>query len=417
MVFNKALIALIVGFILISVINIFTQEDEPICGNRIIEKGETKDTCCEDDGCLEEQVCQHHKCVELTKPVELTCSKCQYLENNLCKHYVCCSDYDCNDNDLETRDKCSNPQSLYATCKNIPLNCDKKEYGMAFVIVSTEDTRVSQKQIDLLNKIKSRFSTAFEDATNGERSMNTSYTIFLMQVDENMTDGYNMSILSEWSIKFYRDNPDIFDFISFYSIFDSPVPYIHHATVNNYIDGIGYGTIDVDDISNYFGSRKLLGVNYMGKIEELLPPLLTEEQVLIANANALLHETGHQWCCYVGSDFGTKNVSELEIIQGVHFYIGLYCPYEEGCAMGSAHWIENENGTFDISTGLINKTKKYHPFQLYFMGVLPKTEYSTQFPVYDAGIVGQNYSLKNARFYKTTRINDIISVEGERKCF
>ena len=39
---------------------------KPVCGNGIVEEGETMQTCCEDTGCLGEQTCQNHQCIEPT---------------------------------------------------------------------------------------------------------------------------------------------------------------------------------------------------------------------------------------------------------------------------------------------------------------------------------------------------------------
>ncbi|MBU0981622.1 hypothetical protein KKC94_02925, partial [Patescibacteria group bacterium] len=61
---------------------------------------------------------------------------------------------------------------------------------------------------------------------------------------------------------------------------------------------------------------------------------------------------------------------------------------------------------------------KYHPFLLYFMGVLPEDEYDTEYTIYDAG-GGDSpdpFNSENATIYDTVSINDIIEVAGPRTC-
>ncbi len=98
----------------------------------------------------------------------------------------------------------------------------------------------------------------------------------------------------------------------------------------------------------------------------------------------------------------------------MHFYRGLQSPYGTTTVMNSDNWVPNDDGTFrrENTRGI----QKYHPFQLFFMGLLPEEEYDTQFPVYDAGIVGKDFYDQNATFYKNVSVRDIIALEGERNC-
>ncbi len=47
------------------------------------------------------------------------CGYCQYLENEKCMNYACCSDSDCDDNNPGTIDTCNNPETLKAECQHI----------------------------------------------------------------------------------------------------------------------------------------------------------------------------------------------------------------------------------------------------------------------------------------------------------
>ena len=46
------------------------------------------------------------------------CGECSYLDNGICKSYTCCSDLDCNDDDENTIDSCLEPSSEYSACLN-----------------------------------------------------------------------------------------------------------------------------------------------------------------------------------------------------------------------------------------------------------------------------------------------------------
>ncbi|MBW2965836.1 hypothetical protein KY342_01890 [Candidatus Woesearchaeota archaeon] len=82
----------------------------PVCGNGIIEEGETMQTCCEDTGCLGEQTCEFHRCID---PI---CSECQYLQNHVCIDYKCCKDDDCNKDEICQSHQC------------VKLNCGECQY-------------------------------------------------------------------------------------------------------------------------------------------------------------------------------------------------------------------------------------------------------------------------------------------------
>ena len=113
----------------------------------------------------------------------------------------------------------------------------------------------------------------------------------------------------------------------------------------------------------------------------------------------------------MGDNFGQGN--KLEILQiNIHFYRGLESPYETGTPLFSDYWIPNGDGTYKKENKF--DVKKYHPFALYFMGLLPKEEFNTKFQIYNAGPVGQFNFLK-ATPYKKVDVNDIIAIEGERK--
>ena len=301
--------------------------------------------------------------------------------------------------------------------KDTPIEdlCTKRAYSMAFILIGRSDEEFTSDRIEKLNAIKKVFSGDFKTATSGLASMDTSYPLVTIVDDGTLINSETLFINSKEVVKkFYEDNPDQFDFISIYSSFDDYNTHKHdtHENVRNYLSGLGTRAhIRVHDSSEEFGyTRKLLGVNSMSNIDFKL------DTSFPGVSNILLHETGHQWCCYVGDNFvRDKTNAKLEIIQqDIHFYPGLQSPSPSGDPMRSDHWISNGDGTFRREDPFLLNV--YHPFQLYFMGLLPKSEFSKKHTIYDAGIVGEDFNDQKAVFYKEISVNDIIAVEGSRKC-
>jgi len=48
--------------------------------------------------------------------IVLNCAPCQYIQNNRCVNYNCCSDAGCNDNNPNTDDICENPYTINSRC-------------------------------------------------------------------------------------------------------------------------------------------------------------------------------------------------------------------------------------------------------------------------------------------------------------
>ncbi len=146
---KKYLFMILVGLVFVSLASgAVWYLSRPVCGNGVLEDGETILTCCADAGCLGDQSCVqntciepvcgdcqelvNHACVDLEccsdvdcgegqfceghscKDVE--CGDCQYLEGSVCKDYACCSDADCDDGDVGTKDICADPFSKQAMC-------------------------------------------------------------------------------------------------------------------------------------------------------------------------------------------------------------------------------------------------------------------------------------------------------------
>lgn len=275
-------------------------------------------------------------------------------------------------------------------------------YRMAFVLVAHDAGEIGPDMISRIEAVKADFPAAFSLATGGRATMDTSSPVAVVYVPA--TYRSNHTIVTK---EFYRTHPDVYDFVSIYSAYDGGLS-MSHTPLRNDISGIG---MSLRDLSAQYGSASvLLGVNYLG---HFLFSTSFSDAVKTGALHGLLHETGHQWCCYVGDRFtGTGDAGvELEIIQrGFHFYRGLEAGHATGDPMDSDHWVPNGDGTYrrENAPGL----KRYHAFQIYFMGLLPASEYSVQHPLYNAGVVGVSFDPTRAVPYKQVSVNDIIAVEG-----
>lgn len=280
------------------------------------------------------------------------------------------------------------------------VDCENKHFKMSFVLVAPNANDVTPERLNKLSVLKSEFSKAFAEATRNLASMDTSDDIaVILAQDINIFE------------KFYETHDDVYDFVSIYY---TPLPNFSasiqgHVPVVQNIKGIGS---PLSDSSNHYWTKgKLKGQNIMGSID------MYRLDSLESAMNGLLHETGHQWCCYIGDNFVRgEGGAKLEILwQGIHLYAGLQTPDGEGDAMKAGHWVSNNDGTYGNRTTGTGPTK-YHPFVLYFMGLLPKEEYDVKFQIFDAGGIDGMWNLERATPYKEVSVRDIIEVAGERAC-
>jgi hypothetical protein len=275
----------------------------------------------------------------------------------------------------------------------------ESNFKMAFVLVGENENEFTAERLEKIKTIKNNFAGIFQTATNNKARMDTSHEVITLIGDSDPFANHGATIQ-----KFYEENADDFDFISFYTTFEPMKSFYHFNTKNN-ITGIG---INLYDITEAYGSKgRLMGVNYLGSIDEK-----NLEEIVY---NGILHETGHQWGCYVGDNFNGDNSSNLEVKQqGIHFYSGLESTLGYGTPMGAKPWVSKGNGIYETEYNQTSDLNKYyHPFQLYFMGLLPESEYSTEYNIYNGGVT-PNFSFQNVTFYKKVNVNDIINFEGER---
>jgi len=60
------------------------------------------------------------------RKIELRCGPCQYIANNRCLNFNCCSNANCNDDNPNTEDVCENPSTANSICINAQLSQEPK---------------------------------------------------------------------------------------------------------------------------------------------------------------------------------------------------------------------------------------------------------------------------------------------------
>lgn len=286
----------------------------------------------------------------------------------------------------------------------------KKDYRMAFVLLVENRSDVTPKRLEHITKLKNLFHDAFRVATLGYINIDTSEEVKILQLQPSMLDPYYPAEEKGLSMRevmksFYQNHPDAYEFVAIYSTFKTP-HLQNNETVQNHIKGIGLENFDVT--AEYGAINKNLeSILFLQTIDQY-----TDHWSAM---NGLFHEIGHRWCCYVGENFAQGvNGAQLEITQpGVHFYIGVQSPHTTFTPMGSLFWEANGDGTYKIPDTDGTIPVKYHPFDLYFMGVLDQDQYSTKHQIFDAGIA-PNFNFSSATPYKQVSVNNIIQVEGTR---
>jgi hypothetical protein len=210
----------------------------------------------------------------------------------------------------------------------------------------------------------------------------------------------------------------------------------YHINVKNSIKGIGLNLIDQS--STYGSKGKLMGVNYMnemldvqGQMNECYRQERNNFNSLTNSSNCgmagILHELGHQWGVYVGDivpNFGS-NPSGLDLPlrrDSAHYYYGLSSSAGTEDVLAAGSWERSSDGSVFVDNAVTSHARliKYHPFTLYFMGVLPQSEYDTKFNIFQnegqyQTPIGPIPSMQS--IYKQVSIRDIIVKAGNRQCF
>ena len=230
--------------------------------------------------------------------------------------------------------------------------------SMAFILVENSGHRHTQNEIDRISLLKERASEQFSIATRGKASLDTSYPVVVLSMENNPSP-------SAIAKKFYESNPDSFHFLTIYNLYDDSGT-MYHTSVINRISGIGLG---ISDLSNTYGSNgQLLGINWMKAVG------LDEEDELstVLSVNGILHETSHQWGAYI--NFIDENGQNSTILRNpynpAHWDKKLETGYD---LLDGFSWQNNGDGTFTAK--LISDYREgYSDLDLYLMGLISEDE-------------------------------------------
>lgn len=311
--------------------------------------------------------------------------------------------------------------NLNTPAKNISSKVDLAlsrcfpSYKSAFILLYKNKAELTAKRQEVFNTMKNDFHVSFAYATKNLASMDTSDEIVDMPFDDSLLENYgNYKVISPQAVakKFYQNHDDKYDFIIISKAFsedDKPDAQAYYTPVVQNITGIGK---PLSDISKQYGSKgKLEGVIILRMIDLFDIPL----NIQPTPSRELLHEVGHKWCCYVGSNF-MGNHQGLEILRnGVHLYSGIESTFGDISPMGANHWVPNPDGTYKSSND-DQLQPFYSPIELYLMGLLPKSEYNKKYPIYDFCMGKNPQCEQHASLYGYVSINDIIQNAGARTC-
>ncbi|MBU0668451.1 S-layer homology domain-containing protein [Patescibacteria group bacterium] len=289
--------------------------------------------------------------------------------------------------------------------------CNQNHFNASLIYLHKNSDNLDEI-IPKLKTERTRMISAFAEATQGLAKLDVATEIFTINVDTNdIADNYYDKNLN-WTEKdidrqkvtkiFYQTHKDDYDFLIILKSFETLTKSSNYVPILEITNGIGMPPINE---TAYYGSQ--------GKLKGFLISGITENI-----SRLILHELSHQWGCYVGDPFSRgKNNAQIEICDTRAHILYVGSPFPTFTPLGANHWSSNGDGTYRIDNNYEISSYRYHPFTLYFMGLLPKEEYSTKYPIYDRGILGEEEDKsENATLYKELSVNDIIAVEGERTC-
>lgn len=315
------------------------------------------------------------------------------------------------------------------TATKIVRSCNQKAFTMGLIFIASEiNTPDITRYKEELSYIKTRLPKAFSFATDGYASLSIPKEPIIFK-SENLLPGGIIDLQATLK-KFYETAPDAFDFVTIFTNAGKPQGDYYHVVVQNTTNGIGLEKIDMT--TNYGSKGQLLGINYMndmldrtGEVKDCYKESSSNSDTLstasFCGMGGILHETAHQWGVYTGNIVSDSSPTGSVPIRNNsnHYYYGLSAPEGTQDLLASVFWKKMANGSYvdDVrDTYLL----KYHPFTLYFMGLLPQGDYTKKFTVmqhqgeYQTSI-GPITSMSS--IYKQVSVEDIISQAGPRKCF
>ena len=350
-----------------------------------------------------------------------------------------------------------NPLSIAPTVPiitnpNLATDCNQNKFSAAFVLISPDPSDQKTKEFSIfLEDLRGKLEQAFKEATYDLATMKVEDIFITKTGSEDYINNPSQIAFPNVTKDLISKNGDKYNFVYVFTTYNPKTNAWFHIRTRSIIKNIGYRTSD--KLPYYGSSGNLLGISFMGDFLSEYKNSLNEPRTLASQLptdapfgiKLLLHETGHQWCCQLGDKFsGNGDTSKVEIIGmgGSHTYRGLEAPAKTQDPMfGSRPWVLDENsGTYFLEKATTiagfgtnadyadfgfnwsmdfayeHYPIRYHPIVLYFMGLLPKDQYSKEFNIVDIEEEVGNSKFTDAKKYSKTSVNDIIKIFGERTC-
>lgn len=223
------------------------------------------------------------------------CGECQYLENEECLAYVCCSDSDCDDNNSKTLDRCLNPGSKQARCENEPVVATKAEY----IVITRASSEFYELAKYFAEKKKAKlvvYQNNIDETTSDLRKYQPTY-LALVLPPQDLTPDY-LDYIDE-KLREIDDDPFMDVAYGIITAFDLNEGY-------NYVNKLlAYSTLDKIEV---------YGVNAWVKHINMFK----EHGIEVLDKCTFTIEGGHVWC----SEENKTTVSDLvEEIKGKDVFI------------------------------------------------------------------------------------------------
>ena len=312
------------------------------------------------------------------------------------------------------------------------FGCRKGNFKMALVLIdkgsSSEELEEYRNKLDYF---KNRTPSAFYFATGGLAKISIPIEPVILS-SKGLVDDNGRPQIKNITKEFYKNHPDKFDFITIFSNAGNTRGSNHHQRASNNIKGIGINNLSNAGAS-YGSNGRLLGVNYLDDTLEQIDDCYKEQKDVLDQFTVgndcgmwiMLHETGHQWGVFVGDNVGNFDPTNVDLgirILGSHYNKLLDSPEGTRKLMGGGMRFDKAPDdsvyvNYERDTDLL----KYHPFTLYFMGLLPRSQYDTKFNIFKDLIEGYRISDRQGTMamggvHKQVSVRDIIEREGSRRC-
>lgn len=314
------------------------------------------------------------------------------------------------------------PQTQQA---NIPVASLTSQKSVNYTITPTPSSKV------IYSPSMSPSTTSFPLPPKQASATN----VYTLEIDSN-TDLLDKTKVAQ---SFYQKYPDNYDFLAIFPSF----------ALKNEIDGISYSS----DIQNNIrgicrairppcswgacGSNKLLAMQVFSHKNNNYDQLVNTPETL---GNTLLHEIAHHWGVSLARDLWGDNkvrdgINQSCFSRGIpvskqeseHWAYGLQSPPGALDPIEDSHpWVDLGNGIYSYDVSLYNKPEKYHPFDLYLMGLMDASEIKDSYLLLTNTQTNFDFSLLNGHTLSNNElavkadairvsINDIINIAGQER--